>query len=756
MAGRIATNVAGSPSSRESAELILGHLDRLPTLPAIAARLLAVTTSDQSSIRDAVAIVESDSSLTAAILRMTRRADLGVPTDSLTVAKAVGLLGFVALRNLVLSVQVYEALTPTSDNEHPAAVRKELWKHSLAVACAADMLARHLAQPEVSREAFVCGLLHDVGKIALDVSLPKSYARVIDRVERRRECICDVEREVLGMDHTVAGRRLLARWRLPQSIVECAWLHHQPPDALPSGLAQPTLVQLVHLADNLARRQRIGHCGYQHIGDVEVLAEQLGLPPTGVAEVAEQLPERMEPFREFLGLSDLDSRKLYAVSLAKANKELGTVNAELAESNRRLETRSACFEALNRFTGVLTHRDSIEDVCVAASESLGVMLGSECVLTLACGLSNGCFYIGRTDSGRSSGSVIDLRDVGGADGSWNLLAHGVGRGIVPVSAEHELAWQRCGLPVGPSPLWLLPLVDGESVVGTAIFTAGEQAVTRFRAACAECEALSAAMGLAISWAKARLESERMTEELLDLNRRCREAEGESVRVRSISMIAAMAAGAAHELNNPLSVISGRAQMLLAEVPDPEAARALGIIIEQAKRAAGIVTDLMDFAKPRAPLPTLQPLARVLESVCQYWYEGSTLRPDQLSLSLADESVNVYADVQHLQEILDAIVANAIEATKPETTCLQINSPSRSSDETVRIVMEDNGIGMTPNVLDHALDPFFSHRPAGRGRGLGLSRAYRLVEINGGGLWIESTPHVGTTVTIELPTREPDA
>jgi signal transduction histidine kinase len=67
-----------------------------------------------------------------------------------------------------------------------------------------------------------------------------------------------------------------------------------------------------------------------------------------------------------------------------------------------------------------------------------------------------------------------------------------------------------------------------------------------------------------------------------------------------------------------------------------------------------------------------------------------------------------------------------------------------------VSVEDNGCGMSPDVLDHCLDPFFSHRPAGRGRGLGLSRAHSLAVANGGRLWLESTPGAGTTAFVELP------
>jgi len=227
-------------------------------------------------------------------------------------------------------------------------------------------------------------------------------------------------------------------------------------------------------------------------------------------------------------------------------------------------------------------------------------------------------------------------------------------------------------------------------------------------------------------------------------------------MRSISMIAQMAAGAAHELNNPLAVISGRAQMELTKCEDPEQRRKLEIIVEQAQRASEIVSELMVFAKPDAPRPVVQSLAEVLESAYQHWQSASGLGPDRLILSQRDADSCVYCDGAQLGEILEAVFANALEATDPATRRIQVNLPSRASDETVRIVVEDNGVGMTPDVLEHALDPFFSSRPAGRGRGLGLSRAYRLAEINGGTLWLESKPQHGTKVTIELPARAPTA
>ena len=741
--------------TREGVELILNQLDQLPTLPVVAVRLLSLTTSETTSARDVIKVLEADASLTATILRLVRRADLGVRGEITTVDRAVTLLGFNTIRNVVLSVQLYETL---GSSDRADATRREMWKHSLAVACTAEMLAERSDQPLPSGHAFVSGLLHDVGKIALDVCLPKSFVRVTESVERYRRCICDVERDLLGLDHTVAGKHLVRRWKLPAPIVECVWLHHQDGDALPSSVANPQLVKLIHVADDLVRRQRIGYSGYQHVGAIEKSAASLGIDAATVGAIASELPQRMEPFCEMVGLDDTTSRTLHAESLAKANQELGRLNAKLTDSSRQLELRSAFFEALTSFTKKLTENDDVADVCIAAADSIAQLVEAECAIAFVADPTGRCFHTGlcRGVGEDPSRSVVEL-----GERQVRELAAVIGTdlpeyGMVTAPSQCEPIWHRCsGAPV-PNPLWLLPIRGTENTVGGILIAAGEEAIGRFRTAPNECRALSIAIGLAISTAKARARQERTNDELLDLNRRFRAAQSELVRARSVAMVGEMAGGTAHDLNNPLAVISGRAQMALQDCENDELARSLTTIIDHTKAAADIVTDMMQFAKPRPPNPVEQRLKSVLDSLCQGWRKGSSLKEVQLSAAVADTGLTVYADPEQLQSILDAVMANAIEACQPETASLQINSPSRLSDETVRIVIEDNGAGMTPDVLEHAFDPFFSSRPAGRGRGLGLSRAYRLAEINGGRLWLESTLNVGTIVTIELPARAPSA
>jgi len=206
------------------------------------------------------------------------------------------------------------------------------------------------------------------------------------------------------------------------------------------------------------------------------------------------------------------------------------------------------------------------------------------------------------------------------------------------------------------------------------------------------------------------------------------------------------------LNNPLAVISGRAQMAKGLMHDPEPLRALEIVEEQCNRATAIVRDLMRFAKPETPNPESIRVREGLERLCQYWRKRFQLSSDRLCAHVADQSAAIFVDPVQWGEALTEIIANAVFACRPDNTRIQINSESRRSDDTIRITIEDNGTGMSNEVLVHAADPFFSNRPAGRGRGLGLSLAVRLIEINGGTLRLDSIRGTGTSVTIELPSR----
>lgn len=735
-----------APPSRERVELILHQLDRLPTLPPITARVLALTTSDRSSVRDLVEVIELDPALTAGILRLTRRADLGVPQQGMNVGRAVSLLGFNAVRNAVLCNDFFE-LFPARGPEQDDGVRRRLWLHSIAVACACEWVAERLGRVELG-DAFVCGLLHDIGKIALESSLPKSYRRAIERAEARRESLCDAEQELFGLDHTVAGKRLATRWGLPQAVIEAVWLHHQAFDALPSFVASANCVKTVRLADEVARSLGLDGFGMELRGETEAISHSLGLAPSAFDALVAALPARMAPLLEVLGL-DGAGEEGPTVPLQMAYQRLRQVCGELSDENRTLQTRAKLFEMVCDFMGRRRPGSSVADVCQAAAQSLCTVIQADGVCVFAADPSRDAVHVGYCAHGHEASFTTMSRDDALEDDSWQDSRTA---GRTNGRPRHDSVWRHCFGWAPAGPLRYLPL-RMDQMEGGILMACKEEAAAL--AGSAEWGTAAQVVGNALASACAEVESERTTEELLDLNRRLREAQAGLLRMRSIAMVSEMAAGAAHEMNNPLAVISGRAQMELANTDDPDRRRAMEVIIAQTNKAAQIVLDLMTFAKPDPPSPIEQSLADVLRAVFQHWRDVLGPQAHKLSVTPPAGEVTVYADAGQLVTVLNEIIANAVGAADSAEGRVRINSDSRASDETVRITIEDNGIGMTPDVVEHAIDPFFSSRPAGRGRGLGLSKAYRLMEINGGRLWLESKPNVGTTVSIELPARAPN-
>jgi len=741
---------------RDRAELILGHVDRLPTLPVFVTRLLAVTLSDESSARDVAQIIETDAALTAGILRMVRRADLGVSVDQMTVGRAISLLGFRAVRNAVLSAQVFDVFSGDEQRGDALADRNELWRHNLGVACVAEAIAEKLRSGSFPADAFVCGLLHDIGKIALDACLPKSYSRVMETVRTKHRCICDVEKELFGLDHTIAGKRLSSRWGLSRSIVERACLHHQGSSHLPSTVSAPELVKIVHLADAVVRANGVGFSGYLgmiHLADV---AEELGLGRDDLALIADSLPKRMSPLLEVVGLDSSDG------SVGEVHpgddelvRQLRKINADLYAKNEALSARSVFLDALDHFVRNTGEGARLSDVCEAAAEAACDAFASKGAIcwVLLRQSPNLCVAVSLKGSGRAVASLLDRTQVASLkfdDPDW---IRGKTNGQCGQASKREhLLWHHA---VGSPPQATLQAIAlrRESVTGGVVFDAGEGDVVCRDVCKRDAATFACAVAMAAGDAWGRMSAEQMAEELVELNRELQSAQSDLLRMRSMSMISEMAAGAAHELNNPLAVISGRSQMERARADNPEQARAFETIIEQASRASEIVSELMRFAKPEKPTPIVQKVSDVFEAVREHWVSSDPQLGDRLGVELYEPGATVYADAGQVVEMLNHVVSNAVTAVSQNNGRVILRSLAGASDDTVRIIVRDEGCGMSPEVVDHATGPFFSHREAGRGRGLGLSRASRLAEINGGRWRIDSAPNAGTSVVIELPARQ---
>jgi two-component system, NtrC family, sensor kinase len=200
--------------------------------------------------------------------------------------------------------------------------------------------------------------------------------------------------------------------------------------------------------------------------------------------------------------------------------------------------------------------------------------------------------------------------------------------------------------------------------------------------------------------------------------------GEEGRLQGLKLgaLAELAAGAGHEINNPLAVISGQAQYLLAHEEEPARRRALQTITGQAQRIHHILTELMQFARPPAAHKQFVDVPGLVRDVVESLQGLAGDRKVRL-VCPEPEPVTLLADPAQARTALTCLLRNAIEAAPAEGWAgVRVES---SANGTVDLVVEDNGGGLAQVNSEHIFDPFYSGRKAGRGRGLGLPTAWRL-------------------------------
>jgi putative nucleotidyltransferase with HDIG domain len=210
----------------------------LPTIPTVLSRIIALTDSEDANGRDLVDVVEHDQSLTSKILRLANSAFFGQSRRVATIPRAVVLLGFSTVRNLALSVKVWETLGNGVSRTHV----EELWAHAVAVAVATRSLTKRLRAGDPD-EAFTAGLLHDVGRLVIALRFREHYWEAVGGAGERGP-VESLESATFGVDHAEIGGWMLEAWSLPAGIVEPVRLHH-------TGIGRPGLAGVLAAANRL-------------------------------------------------------------------------------------------------------------------------------------------------------------------------------------------------------------------------------------------------------------------------------------------------------------------------------------------------------------------------------------------------------------------------------------------------------------------------------------------------------------------------
>lgn len=756
LAGHLAAS--GSDLSRQL-ERVLERIDSLPTLSSVAQRVIALATADDADMRQIAQIIESDPSLTAKILALCKRADRGLSSQIVSVERAVVLLGFEAVRAATLSVEVFDLLNtrktpePHDPSERPAFDRASYWRFCVGVACAAELLASESRRPGSPRptEAFTCGLLHGVGLIALDMVIPKTLARVVELAERKRIGVAEASRAVIGFDHHTAGKRLAERWGLPRVLQDVLWLHGLPPEG---AVETPSrgVIGVVDAAIAITKRMHIGW-GADYSPPVEPasVCASCGVAQASVERVASRLHERVADRVSILGLDETPAERLMLESLSRANAALDRARVQSASRAGGADSMARALQSIASLHAAPAEELRGESLAAAIARSAAVALGaSDTVVIFTHDKTCAEAHPGQWLSARHCvamsppGRMLELRAGAPSEVERALLSARADSGAM----ECECAAVAARALDDPGGARVIPL-HGRRAVGMIVYTPGPGADPG-----GEGLARAALDGLAAWWgglldAEAdRAEAASLQERVVDASRRLAEAQAKIVEAESLVRLAEVAAGAAHEMNNPLTVISGRAQQLAQTAKEPRERAVAEAIDSAAQKLSDLVTSLRLYADPPKPRPAPVALREALDRATRLGAEKARVagaqKPTVRVLVEHLPGMPVLDGVQ-LTEAVSELIANAMESEG--CAAVIVRASSEAPDGRLVIAVSDDGAGLSEKALRHAFDPFFSEKKAGRQQGLGLARARRLLGLNGADLLLRNREEGGCVASV---------
>jgi putative nucleotidyltransferase with HDIG domain len=282
----------------EKMEKLIANLGELPTLPVVIQKINALLSNPRTTATEVGQAIAADQAIAAKIISLVNSALYGFPGRISTITHAIVILGFSTVKNVILTTTILSRFDlKKSVNGFDM---MGLWRHSVATGSIARLIASEIGY-RGKEEAFVGGLLHDLGKVVHALYLPESFVQVVRLADSKHALFYDAEIEIHGVSHVDIGAWVAEKWNLPADLTAVIALHHTPMKAGNHAM----LVSIVHLADILARGMDCGNPGDNTIPIIDLDAwKMLGITETQLLRILDLSKEEMERASVFLTVND--------------------------------------------------------------------------------------------------------------------------------------------------------------------------------------------------------------------------------------------------------------------------------------------------------------------------------------------------------------------------------------------------------------------------------------------------------------------
>jgi HD-like signal output (HDOD) protein/signal transduction histidine kinase len=683
---------------------------RLPAMPQILIKLIEHLQADDAGMPELAALIAKDAAMTSKILTVANSSAYHRNQRTVGLEQSLVSLGTDMIKTLVISESVFQTF-----NSFPHSSSTDLrgfWKGSLTTAVIARDIAKQMEYPHVE-EAYLAGLLHNVGRLALLATAPKEYS--FNFMARDDEALCAVEQRTLQITHSEAGAWLIERWHLDSFLADSVLYHHEPIARLESAHPLIRIVRLAHLlCCHEDQQQAIEDAGHLVGLDAEVLerivnnaarqveksAEYLGIDLAGVDEVpvptAYAPPPPVDQVRQ--RLSD-EVRNMVLVSemgqtFARQHGEAGLLES-MTRSARILFDFETAVVLLENPTGHALHgmpagehQQRLAEFAIPLAKG-GVVAQSALDRKLA--------YIGR--DGPLSVAEEQLFRILGTESMV----------CVPLVAN-----QRClGVLIGGAPAWQMPAFQKRE---RFLQSFGTQAAASLETAISE-------------RGHAKRQIAHVAEEYREASRRV-----------------------VHEVNNPLSIIKNYLSVLDGKLAKREpVVGEMSILNEEIDRVGQLINGLADLQPTETSRVT--DVGRVVDDVLRLFRVTDFVPASvQIVVRMQEDPAEIDGDADLLKQILVNLIKNAVEAL-PDGGKIEISNRGHVNRERklyLELVIGDSGPGLSAEVLANLFSPVRSGKE-GANHGLGLSIVHGLVKKMQGLITCRSGK-TGTTFEILLPAR----
>jgi HD-like signal output (HDOD) protein/signal transduction histidine kinase len=682
---------------------------RLPAMPQILIKLLGHLQADDLGMPELAALIANDAGMTVKLLAVANSSAYHRPGRAVNLEQSLVALGTDMIKTLVISDSVFQTF-----NNFPhsgSADLRAFWKNALSTAVIARDLARAM-QYVHHEEAYLAGLLHNVGRLALLAAAPREYAFNFNA--RDDEDLCAVEQRTLEITHTEAGAWLIERWRLDSFLADAVLYHHEPSARLAS--AHP-LIRIVRLAHVLSA----------HSHDIEQIEQAAPLCGLDVDEAQAMLSRaacQVEKAALHLGI-DLAGADDIPAPPAHAPVMLDPVQQRLAEEVRNLVLVSEIGQTFAR------HTDEGE-LLESVTRSARILFDFDNTVIL---LEN---PTGQTLVGAPTGTQQRIAQFSIPLQQGGLVADSaLGRKLAFIRRDGQplgLAEEQLFRLLGSDSMVCLPLVSGQRCLGVIVggVASWQVPAVQKRASFLQSFGAQAAIALDNAWSE-RGQSRKQLAQVAD---DYREATRRVV----------------HEVNNPLSIIKNYLSVLDHKLAQHEAVTGeMSILNEEIDRVGHLITGLADL-KTDPDAPRTADLASVVDDVLRMFHATAFIPASvEMVVNMQEPARRIDGEPDTLKQILVNLVKNAIEALAPRGGRIEITNRghiNRDRKLYLELVVSDTGPGLPIDVLAKLFSEVGSTK-GGANRGLGLSIVDSLVKELKGQIACRSS-RAGTSFEILLP------